>query len=52
MATNKWFIDPQEWPTLPRKQQRRILKVGFQTAGKVLLGLVIFGLVVETALGL
>lgn len=49
---NKWYIEPQEWNHLTERQQKRVFKKGFRVAGKLMVVLVVFSLVVETIFGL
>ena len=49
---NKWSIQPEQWQSLPRRQKRGVLKTGIGLAGRSILALTLFSLLVEAVLGL
>lgn len=49
---NKWSIQPTDWNYLTQRQQKRVFKKGVQAAGKLMVVLIVFSLIVETIFGL
>ena len=49
---NKWQVQPAHWNYLPQRQQQRMFKTGIRIAGRLIIALTLFSLVIEAKLGL